>query len=62
MSLAQTGNYVALISFLLGLFKVNIATEEVSKIVEAITVVIGICISWYGRYRQGDLTVLGARK
>lgn len=58
-SLTQTGNYVALISFILGLFSVNIATEEISSFVESAAVIIGLAISWYGRYRKGDLTALG---
>lgn len=62
MSLTQTGNYVALISFILGLFHVNIATDEISKFVESALVLVGLAISWYGRYRKGDLTVMGARK
>ena len=61
-SLTQTGNYVALIGFFLGLFKVNIATEEIGKFVEAAMILIGLIVSWVGRYRQGDLTLLGFRK
>ena len=61
-SLTQSGNYVALISFLLGLFNVNIGSEEVSKFVEAILVIVGLAVSWYGRYRKGDLRLSGARK
>ena len=62
MSLAQTGNYVAIIGFILSLFKINIATEEVSRFVEAAAVIVGLAISWYGRYRIGDLKISGARK
>lgn len=62
MSVTQLGNYVALIAFLLNLFKVNISTEEVSRAVEAGAVLVGLCVSWYGRYRMGDLTKLGIRK
>lgn len=61
-SLTQAGNYVALISFVLGLFKVNIATEEISSFIQAAGVLVGLAVSWYGRYRKGDLTVVGSRK
>ena len=61
-SLTQSGNYVALIAFLLGLFKVNIATEEISAFVEAALVIVGLAVSWYGRFRKGDLKVIGTRK
>ena len=61
-SLTQASNYVALLGFILGILKVNIGTEELSKFVEAIMVVGGLVSSWYGRYRIGDLTKLGARK
>lgn len=62
MSLTQVGNYVVLISFLLGIFKVNISSEEVTKFVEAALVLIGLCTSFYGRYRIGDLKLSGIRK
>jgi hypothetical protein len=62
MSVTQIGNYVAVISFLLQLFHVNIGSEEVSKAAEAIATIIGLGVSWYGRYRIGDLTVGGFRK
>jgi len=61
-SLTQASNYVALLGFLLGIFQVNIATEELSKFVEAVMVIGGLVSSWYGRYRIGDLTKFGARK
>jgi len=61
-SLSQAGTYVALISFLLGLFKVNISTAEVSQFVEAAFVIIGLATAFYGRYRVGDLKLSGIRK
>jgi len=61
-SLTQIGNYVALIAFILGLLKVNISTEEISRFVEAGAVVVGLVVSWVGRYRQGDITALGFKK
>lgn len=62
MSLTQTGNYVALISFLLGVFHVNIGSQEVSQAVEAVATIVGLVVSWYGRYRVGDLKISGVRK
>ncbi|MDI6820922.1 MAG: hypothetical protein QMD65_01960 [Patescibacteria group bacterium] len=62
MSVTQIGNYVALTSFILGLFKINIATEELSQAFTAVFVLVGLAISWYGRFRKGDLTPIGRRK
>lgn len=62
LSLTQAGVYVNVIVLLLQIFNVNIAPEEVQKFAEAILVVVGLGMAWYGRYRKGDLTKLGFRK
>lgn len=61
MSLTQSGNAVALaglLSEILSSFGVAIVADDISKVIIAV----GIVISWIGRYRKGDLTVLGFRK
>jgi len=35
-----------------------VPVEEIEKVIEAI----GILLAWYGRYRIGDITILGIRK
>lgn len=64
-SLTQTGNLVALAGLLgtvLNYFGVNIASEELEKLLTAAAVLVGIIVAWIGRYRQGDLTPAGFRK
>lgn len=61
-SLAQAGVYVTILSFIFQVFKINIATEEVTSFVEAALTIVGLAMAWYGRYRKGDLTKLGFRK
>jgi len=61
-SLTQAGVYAAAIGALLNIFNVNIATEEVQSLIEAIFTIGGLIIAWYGRYRKGDITVLGLRR
>lgn len=36
--------------------------EEVAIVINAIVQIVGILGVWYGRYRHGDITVLGSRK
>lgn len=60
-SLTQTGNALALaglVSSILEYFGVNIASKEL----ESVIIAIGIAISWFGRWRKGDLTMAGFRK
>lgn len=64
-SLTQAGNITALVGVLVLLanaFNINIAREEIEAAVGAIASLIGIGISWYGRFRQGDLRASGVRK
>ena len=64
-SITQAGNITALIGvvmLILNYFKINIAREEVEALVGGIVSILGIAVSWYGRYRQGDLRPSGIRK
>lgn len=64
-SVTQAGNITALIgvlSLLANVFKLNIAREEIEAVVGAVAAIVGIAVSFYGRYRQGDLKVSGFRK
>lgn len=60
-SLTQAGNAVALaglISTVLEFFGFKLAPKEL----ETVIIAVGILISWFGRWRKGDLTVAGFRK
>mgnify|MGYP001557842325 CR=1 FL=1 len=64
-SLAQAGNLSAIIgviTLLLKIFQINIAEEEIQTLIGGILAVAGVVVSWFGRYRKGDLTKLGFRK
>jgi hypothetical protein len=57
------------ISFILQMLGIAVPEEEVSKaveqqliVVETIGQLVGIIVAWYGRYRQGDVKVIGVRK
>lgn len=63
-SLTQAGNYSVLISLIVLLapkFGVTISESEVTTIVAGVISIIGVLISIYGRYRQGDVTILGVK-
>lgn len=61
-SMTQSGNVVAAIMLFAELFKVNITGSEVETVVKAVIGIVGVLISWYGRYRKGDLRLSGFRK
>ena len=64
-SLTQGSNLTTLVGFavlVLNHFGVKIVAEEITSLVGAVVVVVGIIGSWYGRYRVGDLKISGARK
>ena len=54
--------YVVLLGFILQFFNIQIAAEELTQFIEAIVMAVGLAMAWWGRYRKGDLTIVGARK
>lgn len=63
-SLTQRGNYKVIAGFLVILAQslgVDIPEGEVVQLLSGITVAIGVIQSWYGRYRIGDINILGQR-
>lgn len=62
LSLTQSGVYVSLLGFLVKAFNLDIGNEELTSLVEAVLTIVGLAMAWYGRYRKGDLTVVGSRK
>lgn len=64
-SLTQAGNLTALvglISLIVSLMGLEITNEEIQIIISSIINLVGIGMSFYGRYRKGDLTIEGFRK
>ena len=63
-SLTQGGNLaiIGVVVLLLKIFKVNIAEEELQTLIGGLLAIAGIVVSWYGRYRKGDLTLGGFRR
>ena len=64
-SLTQSGNLTALVGLivmLLKLFNVNIAETEIQSFIGAFVVIVGIIISWVGRWRAGGLYLSGFRR
>ena len=63
-SLTQAGNYSALISLIVLFapkFGLTISESELTTLVAAIISIIGILTSIYGRYRHGDINILGVK-
>jgi hypothetical protein len=61
VSLTIQGLLVILISLLLKIFHIPFVPSEVDKTVSSLLEVVGIGIAWYGRYRQGNITVFGRK-
>jgi ABC-type Mn2+/Zn2+ transport system permease subunit len=59
-SLTQAGNLTAIAGILGSIL--DIPATEIETIVASLVTVIGILLSWYGRFRKGDITILGFRK
>jgi len=60
-STTQGGNLLVIasvISMLLGKYGIKLLPDEVVMVLTAV----GVCISWYGRWKKGDITFGGFRK
>ena len=51
--------YVGILSMLLAYF---LPIEQAGQVAEAIIIIVTALVGLYGRYRLGDLTLLGKRK
>ena len=63
--MTQAGNYTALISILVAIlahYGVKVEESELTTIITNIITVVGVLVSIYGRYRHGDVTLLGIKK
>lgn len=64
-SLTQAGNlgvFAGIIVLVAKQFHVQLAQDTIVQLLGDIVTIVGLVTSWYGRYRQGDLTVAGFRK
>lgn len=67
-STEQAANIAVALGFILKLFKIEIATQEISDFVSAVLVLGGLGWSWYKRWKNGKegklapVNVLGFRK
>ena len=64
-SLAQGGNLVVIAGFLVMIarhYRLDIAENEVVAVLGGLVTVVGVVMSWIGRYRAGGITLGGFRK
>lgn len=64
LSVTQVGNYTAFIPviiILLNQFDIKVTESELTNLIASIVAVIGVITSIYGRYRQGDVSMLGVK-
>ena len=60
-STEQAATLAIILGFLLKLFNIEIATEELTTVVSALLVVGGAVWNWYKRYQRGGVNALGFR-
>lgn len=61
-SLTITGVFITLIVFLGQQVGVDVVRTDIQTTIETIAQIVGIGIAWYGRYRHGDISILGQKK
>ena len=62
MSLTIKGLIVMIFGLLLKYLEVELPIESLNIFVEVLLTLGGALTAWYGRYRKGDITILGTRK
>ena len=65
MSMTQSGNMIALVAFLgliLSKYGVNVSAADLTTIIAGLAVLGGIVTSFVGRYRHGDISLLGVKQ
>ena len=61
-STEQAAHIAVVIGFILGFFKIKIATEELTAFISALLIVGGSLYGWIRRYQRGGLTIGGWRR
>lgn len=62
VSLTQRANYVALVMVISRLLDLDLDQGQVTEIVTGVVAAVAVLTALYGRWRVGDLTILGFRK
>lgn len=62
VSKTQTANYVAMLMFVVQLLDLNISQSETETVVNAVVGLLAVGYTFWLRYKQGDLKLLGGRK
>lgn len=62
MSVTITGLIVTILSAIVVQSNIDIPQENLNSFVETFGILIGIVIAWYGRFRQGDISIFGTRR
>jgi hypothetical protein len=65
MSQTIIGLLITIIGLVASLLKIEIDNAQIEAMVNGIAAVatfIGIIWTWWGRYRQGDITLIGTKK
>ena len=63
MSPTYVSAFVALGMGILGIFKINlVSSEELTKVIEAVVILVTTGIIIVRRFKKGDITVVGSRK
>ena len=65
MSMTQSGNMIAIVAFLgliLSKYGVNISSADLTTLITGAVVLGGIITSFIGRYRHGDVSLLGVKQ
>lgn len=71
-SMTQAGQLAQIAAFIVLIAKLLNSTADEEQIKQAVFTIgngiaaavwlVGACVSWYGRYRHGDLTLAGIKK
>lgn len=63
--MTQSGNivvFVGIVGMILRHYRIVIPEDEITALIVGATALVGLVVSWIGRYRKGDLTLGGFRK
>jgi len=62
MSLTIIGVVGQVLVWLATFFELDVAPGEVDTALKVLAAFVTAAVAWYGRYRKGDINVLGGRK
>ena len=62
MSQTIIGLLITILGILASKLNLNVSHEELIQIVGTIATIYGLAHTFWGRYRQGDITIIGTKK